>query len=308
MSVIGRVVGGALGVVPPRVIRTMATQYAAGATRDDAMRVVAELRGVGALSTVAVLGEAGTTPEYAHAHVCELTGLLEGFERANLTAADVPHLGVKPTALGIELGYDVALSNLTTVADAARAGGSVVEIDMEQSGYVDRTLDLVRDLRNERDNVTAVVQAYLHRTRADVEALVQDRIPARIVKGTYKEGPQTALQLHESIREAFVDTARLFLQNGVFVGIATHDEYVVERVLQVACEVGAAPGSFEFQMIMGIQEPLRDRLLATGHAVRVTVHFGTDMHKWLIRRLRENPEIAKYAAVGMMDALRNHRD
>ncbi|MFE7423125.1 proline dehydrogenase family protein [Rhodococcus sp. NPDC057529] len=298
--------GGVVGTLPPSVIRSMAKQYAAGATVDDAMRVVGELRDAGINSTVAVLGEAATTEGYADQHMRELESVFDALRKAGRSDLDV-RLGIKPTALGIDVSNELATKNLIAIASNAQDAGRIVEVDMEQLQYVDRTLDMVRSAKlSSYSNVYAVVQAYLHRTNNDVEQLIRDGIPARIVKGTYKE-PLKAFQLYESVRENFVALVRQYLEAGVFVGIATHDEYVIVRALNMIRELGVDPANYEFQMIMGVQETLRQSLVDAGHPVRATVHFGSDLHLWSIRRLKENPEIARYAVSGMADAVRHRK-
>ena len=305
MSVTGQVVGGLVGRFPPGVIRAMARQYAAGATVDDARREIRSLRGRGTAATASLLGEAATTEDYADRHVRELGSVLTALRDPGNAELDV-RLGVKPTALGVDVSRDLAARNLRAIARGAAEAGCAVEVDMEKLGYVDPTLDLVRTARAEPGStVCAVVQAYLHRTSGDVDALLADRTPTRIVKGTYKETADHAYQLYESVRENFVALVRRYLEAGVWVGVGTHDEYVIVRVLELVRELGAPPDAYEFQMIMGVQEGLRRGLVEAGHPVRVTVHFGSDLHLWSVRRLRENPEIAKYALLGIADAVRS---
>lgn len=302
MSVLGQIVGGAVGQLPPPVIRSMAKQYAAGATVQEAMREVNLLRSLGIASTVAVLGEAATDRTYVERHLQELRSVLVAVGNAK-DEVDV-RLGIKPTALGVDVSPVLAGEALQDIAAEAGSCGCSVEVDMEQLGYVDTTLHMVSQARSAgQSNVFAVVQAYLYRTATDVERLVAEGVPTRIVKGTYKEGADNAYQLRESVQENFVALVHRYLRAGVTVGIATHDEYVIVRILQLLRELDVSKDRYEFQMIMGVQETLRRHLVNSGHTVRVTVHFGSDLHKWSIRRLKENPEIAKYAIVGIKDAV-----
>ena len=181
MSVTGQVVGGLVGRFPPAVIRAMARQYAAGATVDDAMREIRALCERGVAATASLLGEAATTEAYADRHVRELGSVLSALRDPRNADLDV-RLGVKPTALGVDVSPEVAARNLRSVARGAAEVGCAVEVDMEQRGYVDSSLDLVRTARAEPGTtVCAVVQAYLHRTSRDVDALLADRTPPRIV-------------------------------------------------------------------------------------------------------------------------------
>jgi proline dehydrogenase len=301
VSLTGRILGGVVGYLPPSAIRKMAKQYAAGATVQDAMREIRSLSNAGLASTVSVLGEAASSVAYADSQIRELCSVLN--ETARVGDLDV-RLGIKLTALGLDVSKELAQQNLLYLASQAGEVGCLLEVDMEQLPYVDQTLNAVHEAHKTHSNVTAVVQAYLHRSRADVRSLVDLGIPARIVKGTYKEGPLNAYQLPEVIRGNFLALVRSYFEAGVPVGVATHDEYLIYRVLDLVDELGVAKESYEFQMIMGIQEILRGTLVDAGHKVRVTVHFGSDLHKWSIRRLKENPEIARYAMQGMSERVR----
>jgi len=305
MSFTGQVVGSVVGRLPASMIRAMASQYAAGASVEEAMAEVVSLEQRGIASTVSVLGEAASSEWYADKQVGELRSVLTAVD-AHGAPLDI-HLGVKPTALGIDVSHDLAVRSLTTVAGESEERGCIVEVDLEQIDYVDATLDLVRTVRASHLNVYGVVQAYLHRSSNGVQALTREGIPTRIVKGTYKEPGRVAFQLYESIRENYIALVRSYLESGVWVGIGTHDEFVIVKVLHLIKELGVSTDAYEFQMIMGIQETLRQSLVDAGHPVQVTVHFGTDLHLWSVRRLKENPEIARYALTGLTGRARERR-
>jgi proline dehydrogenase len=236
------------------------------------------------------VGEAAQTPEYADRHLGELLAVTDAVAGTDL---DV-HLAVKLTGLGLVFDPQLARTHVFSIAEAAAAVGCVVEIDMEQACYVDRTLAIVRAARAAMSNVEAAVQAELYRTAGDVRALIADRIPTRVVKGAYKQGRAQAYGRPEVIRDNYLDVVRQYLKAGVHVGVATHDEYLIFRVLRLAEELGVSPEGYEFQMLKGIEEQMRAALVAAGHPVRVTVNFGLDAHKWSLRRLKENPEIVRH--------------
>ena len=290
MTATGRAVSSVVGVLPASVIRRAARRYLGGATVGEAMDVARSLAAGGMRVTLAVVGEAAATPEYASGHQRELLAVTGAVASSGL---DV-RLGVKLTGLGLVFDPQLATAHLCAVAEAAAAAGCVVEVDMEQARYVDRTLEVVRVARRTMSNVEAVVQAELYRTAADARALIAERIPARVVKGAYKEGPAHAYALPEVIRDSYLDLVRQFLEAGVHVGVATHDEYLIYHVQRLASELGVSPDAYEFQMLKGIHEQLRTALVRSGHPVRVTVSFGTDAHKWSLRRLNENPEMIRH--------------
>jgi proline dehydrogenase len=290
MTATGRAMASVLDVLPPSVIRRAARRYLGGATVSEAMDVARSLASDGMPATLAVVGEAAQTPEYADQHLRELLDVTDAVAGTGL---DV-RLGVKLTGLGLVFDPQLARTHLFSIAEAAAAVGCVVEIDMEQACYVDRTLATVRAARGTMSNVEAVVQAELYRTAGDVRALVADRIPTRVVKGAYKEGRTHAYGRPEVIRDNYMDVVRQYLKAGVHVGVATHDEYLIFHVLRQAEELGVSSGAYEFQMLKGIEEQLRAALVRSGHPVRVTINFGADAHKWSLRRLKENPEIVRH--------------
>jgi proline dehydrogenase len=290
MTAAGRTVSAVLDRLPASVVRRAARRYLGGATVSEAMAVARSLAAQGLPATLAVVGEAAATPQYADQHLRELLAVTEAVAGSDL---DV-RLGVKLTGLGLAFDPELARTHLLSVAEAAAAAGCVVEIDMEQARYVDLTLETVRAARRAMSNVEAVVQAELYRTASDARALIADQIPTRVVKGAYKEGRTHAYGRPEVIRDSYLDVVRQFLKAGVHVGVATHDEYLVFHVLRLAEELGASSDAFEFQMLKGIEEELRAALVRSGHPVRVTVNFGADAHKWSLRRLKENPEILRH--------------
>jgi proline dehydrogenase len=290
MTATGRATSNLLDVLPASVIRRAARRYLGGATVSEAMQVARSLAIQGMPATLAVVGEAAATPQYADQYLAELLAVTAAVAGTGL---DV-RLGVKLTGLGLTFDPQLASTHLLSIAEAASAVGSVVEVDMEQACYVDRTLDTVRAARRTMPNVEAVVQAELYRTAGDVRALIADRIPARVVKGAYKEGPGHAYVRPEVIRDSYLDVVRQYLNAGLRVGVATHDEYLIYHVLRLAEQLGVSSGAYEFQMLKGIQEQLRASLVRSGHPVRVTVNFGADAHKWSLRRLKENPEIIRH--------------
>ena len=290
MTAAGRAMSSVLDVLPASVIRRAARRYLGGATVSEAMDVARSLAAEGMPATLAVVGEAAETLEYARGYLGELLAVTQAVSGTGL---DV-RLGVKLTGLGLVFDPQLARTHLFAIAEAAAAAGCSVEVDMEQACYVDRTLDVVRAARVTMPNVEAVVQAELYRTAGDVRALIADHIPARVVKGAYKEGPAHAYGRPEVIRDSYLDVVRQFLKAGVHVGVATHDEYLIFHVLRLAEELGVPSDGYEFQMLKGIAEQLRAALVRSGHPVRVTVNFGADAHKWSLRRLKENPEIVRH--------------
>jgi proline dehydrogenase len=203
------------------------------------------------------------------------------------------NISIKLTALGLELDVDLCRENLEAVVVDAAARGRFVRIDMEDSSTTDRTLALHGQLRDEgHENVGVVLQAYLRRTLADVPGLGN----VRICKGIYVEPVDVAFQGFDEVRASYVSSLEALVAQGAYVGIATHDEYLIGEALRVVGDAGLAPDRYEFQMLLGVRPDRADELVAAGHRLRVYVPYGTDWYEYSVRRLQENPKIAGYVA------------
>jgi len=189
------------------------------------------------------------------------------------------------------------------VRDAARRG-NFVRIDMEDSSTTDDALRLYRGLRAAGlDNVGIVLQAYLRRTLDDIDALADLRPSVRICKGIYVEPPELAYQGYEEVRANFVRALEALLDAGSYVGIATHDEWLVSEGRRIVGRRGLGSDQYEFQMLLGITEQLGDRLVREGHRLRIYVPFGEHWYAYSMRRLQENPKIAGYIAADALARL-----
>ena len=291
MSLVDRAVVTLLPAVPKPVVRRLSARYIAGPSLDDARRVVSELNAEGKTATVDVLGEEVEQASEAEAIAAEYVAALDAFEQDGLDA----NVSVKPTALGLKLGYDLCKRNVRTVIAAAEPTNRFVRIDMEDASTTDDTLRLFRELRDEgHARVGPVLQASLRRTVTDAESLGGASV--RLCKGIYVEPESIQFQDAQAVRESFVRSLATLLDGGCYVGIATHDEWLVEQALYAVRERGLDPGQYEFQMLLGVRPELGDRLVAEGHRLRIYVPFGRHWYEYSLRRLQENPKIAGYVA------------
>ena len=291
MSLLDRAVVALLPAVPKPVVRRVSSRYIAGPTLDDARRVVAELNASAKLATVDVLGEEITRVDEAEAIAAEYVAALDAFERDGLDA----NVSVKPTALGLKLGYDVCKRNVEAVLAAAEPTNRFVRIDMEDSSTTDDTLRLFRELRDEgHARVGPVLQTSLRRTVADAASLAGASV--RLCKGIYVEPESIQFHDDEAVRTSFVQALETLLDGGSYAAIATHDEWLVDRALGVIAERGLGREAYEFQMLLGVRPDLGDRLVADGHRLRIYVPFGRQWYEYSLRRLQENPKIAGYVA------------
>ncbi len=289
MALLDRALVRLLPAVPRPVVQRLSSRYIAGPTLDDAVRVVQRLNAKGKLATVDVLGEEASSADEARAIAGQYLDALARFDEERLDA----NVSVKLTALGLGLDFDLCRENLEAVVVDAAARGRFVRIDMEDSSTTDRTLVLYRELRDAgHGNVGVVLQAYLRRTLADIPGLEN----VRICKGIYIEPPELAYREYDAVRESYVRCLEALVAQGTYVGIATHDEYLIGEALRIVADAGLARDRYEFQMLLGVRPDRADELVAAGHRLRVYVPYGLQWYEYSVRRLQENPKIAGYVA------------
>ncbi len=295
MSVLDRLVAAALPVTPRFVVGLVARRYIAGETIADAVRVIRELNAKGAEATVDVLGEFITDISEARSTAAEYGRMIDAIAGEGLRA----NVSVKLTAFGLGLDDAVCCELVTVLARQAAAKVGFLRIDMENSPYTDRTLALVRSLRSQGLPVGCVIQAYMRRTDADVAKLAAEGVPVRLCKGIYREAPEVTYHDREEIRASYRRNLEALLRGSGRVAIATHDEVLVEHAMSLLAELATPKERYEFQMLLGVREWLRDEILAKGHRVRIYVPYGEAWYGYSTRRLRENPAVAGHVFKAM---------
>ena len=267
------------------LVRRMPFRFVAGTTLDEAVAVVRQLNAAGASATLDVLGEAVDDRASADRAAAAYVATIERIAAEGLDA----NVSIKLTQMGVDLGVDECLAVMAPVVEAGTRLGIFIRIDMEASGYVERTFEVVGRLRAEGHDVGPVVQAYLHRTPADVERLAAERVRTRVCKGAYAEPPEVAIQDRAEIGDAFVALCERLLDADAYPGVATHDLEMIERVAASARERGIGSDRFEYQMLYGIRRDLQRSLVADGSRMRVYVPYGTEWYPYFMRRLAERP-------------------
>jgi proline dehydrogenase len=293
VALLDRAIVNVLPAMPRGVVRRISSRYIAGTEVADACRVVSQLNDAGKMATIDVLGEEITSVDEAMAIMREYRYVFETIEREHLDS----NVSVKLTALGLKLGYGLCRRNLEKVVSHAQEVGNFVRIDMEDSTTTDETLRLYRELReNGFDNVGVVLQAYLRRTLADIEALADLTPNIRLCKGIYVEPRELAFQEFEEVRANYVAALDALLDAGSYVGIATHDEWLITEGKRLVGEHSLEREQYEFQMLLGVRRRLANALVAEGHRLRIYVPYGEHWYAYSMRRLQENPKIAGYIA------------
>ena len=289
-----------LPAVPRPLVQKLSERYIAGPELKDARETVRRINAQGKLATVDVLGEEITNEDEAAAIVRAYQDVFADIEHCALDA----NVSVKLTALGLNLDYDVCRANLAVVVEDAASRGNFVRIDMEDSSTTDDALRLYRDLRERgRDNVGVVLQAMLRRTDDDIAALADLKPSVRLCKGIYVEPPELAYQDFDEVRASFVRALEALLDAGSYVGIATHDEWLLDEGRRLVAERGLSRDQYEFQMLLGVRPALGDELVREGHRLRIYVPFGRHWYAYSLRRLQENPKIAGYIAADTLGRL-----
>lgn len=273
-----------------RFVQRAVSRFMPGENLEDAVAAAASLRDSGRRSILTILGENVPDRTAAERVVADYESLIEAIAARGLTA----DLSVKPTHLGLDLGMDVAETMLRRVVERAGAAGRLVAIDMESTDYLEDTLELYRRLRSGRENVGLCLQAYLHRTEADLESLIPLRPMIRLVKGAYREPPELVMTRKADVDSAYLERARRLLEatrddSGVRVGFGTHDVKMIDGVRRLADELGVDRDAFEIQMLYGIRRDIQESLVNDGYAVRILVSFGKHWFPWYMRRLAERP-------------------
>ncbi len=295
-----KTVASSIGLIPKPIIRRVASRYVAGETLDEAITEAKRLNEGGYLVTMDLLGEAISTVEEADEITRTYVEILDAIAAHGIDG----NISVKPTAIGLASSAAALERNARLLVEHAGALGNFVRIDMEDSPTTDDTIAAVRRIREGgHANIGWVFQAMLHRTAADLEALAPLGPNLRLCKGVYLEPEQIAHQSYDAINDAFGELlAYLLPLRDHYVGIATHDDPVVERALQLIEQLGLERDQYEFQVLLGVRPELRERLRDAGHRVRVYLPYGEAWHAYCVRRLKENP---KFAGFVTKDVLRN---
>jgi proline dehydrogenase len=296
MNVFDSLVKHGMPLVPKPIVGKVARRYVAGETLDDAISEIRALNEEGAMATVDVLGEEVFEHARAADAVREYVRLVEEIERHGLDA----NISIKLTLLGLKIDEQLCAHHVATICGRAKEANNFVRIDMEDSSCTDVTLRIYRRVLTEYGNAGAVLQAYMHRTTSDVNDLLPLRPNVRLCKGIYREPRTIAWQDFETIRANFVFNMEKLMAGGAYVGVATHDPYLVWAGMSAVDRIGLDPHQYEFQMLLGVDPQLRRLILDRGHRLRVYVPYGRDWYPYSIRRLRENPTVARHVMRAML--------
>ena len=268
-----------------RAVRRFLPGEHVGAALDTAAALARD--GIGSVLTQ--LGEQVTNRDEAAAVRDQYLRLLDEIRSRDLPA----EVSVKLTHLGLDVNPKACLQDLLGLAARAAAAKSFLWIDMEESRYVDATLELFRAVRAARPDVGVCLQAYLRRTPADLEGLLPLAPAIRVVKGAYNEPPDVAFPKKRDVDAAYAVLAGRLLERaaagGARVVFGTHDLDLIERLRARALALGVTGGGYEVHMLYGIRAAAQRALAQQGVPVRVLISYGTHWFPWYMRRLAERP-------------------
>jgi proline dehydrogenase len=301
MGIVDKAIANSVPIIPRPIVRRISSRYIAGDTLDEALSTVRDLNEQGCVATIDLLGESTESKADAAAKLKDYEKVVDALDEHGLKGG----ISVKLTGLGLTLNEQLCRANLEEVVEYAGERGRFVRVDMEDSPHTEATLSVVRDTYRHHENTGAVMQAYMRRSIEDVQRVIDAGFSVRLCKGIYDEPRSIAYKDFDTVRQNYIFLLDELLKGGVYVGIATHDEFLIWHALRLVHQLGVPEDRYEFQMLLGVDEELRSILVDAGHKLRVYVPFGEDWYEYSTRRLKENPKIAGYVArdvIGSMTA------
>jgi len=288
MNPINTILVKTLPLFPKKLVRVFANKYIAGDSIEDAVKTTQMLNSKNIMATIDVLGESIKDRDEARRSKDESLEVLDTIVKHNLNG----NLSVKLTMLALAMDYDLCKSLFTEILDSAKSKNIFVRIDMEDSSVTDITIKMYKEMRAKYDNVGLVLQSYMRRTEKDVLELTEEKSNFRLCKGIYIEPESIAFKGKQEIRDNFLKVLRIMLERNAYVGIATHDDFLTKGAEDIIKEMKLEKDKFEFQVLLGVRERLRDELVAKGYRMRSYVPFGKRWYQYSIRRFQENPNVA----------------
>jgi len=265
--------------------RRMARRFVAGETLNEAIAAARECNKAGMMASLDYLGEnVSTTSGAQHSR----DAYLEIFERIAEEKLQA-NVSCKLTQLGLDINTDFCAGLVLSIVERAAAVDNFLRIDMEGSAYTQRTIDLVKLVRERNPAVGTVIQAYLYRSETDIADLLTYGCRIRLCKGAYKEPEEVAYPRKADVDANYVRLMQMLLSSGFYHAIATHDPRMIATTIRHAATKQISKDDFEFQMLYGVRTDLQRRLVRDGYRVRIYIPFGNDWFPYFMRRLAERP-------------------
>tara|TARA_Y100001970_G_C14129869_1_gene801078 strand:- start:71 stop:925 length:855 start_codon:yes stop_codon:yes gene_type:complete len=273
------------------MVKIIANHYVAGNTIEEATQKTKQLNLKNYRVTIDLLGEHIKELEQTTDITNIYIELLNQIHSQNLDS----NISVKPTHIGLDIGIKTFKTNALKLVKKAQDLNNFIRFDMENSTTTDATIDVFKEIHKNHENVGTVFQAYLKRTYSDLEKLMDNKINFRLCKGIYNENAEIAYKSYQDINANYLKIAELAFKNNSYIGLATHDLNLLEQLYELIEKYDVSSKNFEFQVLYGV--PMKGWLkkhLNNNFNVRVYLPFGPQWYEYSIRRLKENPNIAKY--------------
>jgi len=291
MNLVNQLIVFVIQLLPKRLVKRFAMRYIAGERLDDAIRVMKFLNLKNIIGTLDVLGENVSMKEESLQATQAGEEVLHSINENHLNA----NLSIKLTQFGLKIDEEFCYSNVRSLLGIASRYNNFVRIDMEDSSTTSATLKLYERLRSEGyENVGVVIQANMRRSEGDIQRLISMKANVRLCKGAYMEPEAIAFKSREEIQLNYLKLLKMLFDAKCYVGIATHDDFLVSGAYRYIQEMNLQKADYEFQMLYGVKIKLRDQIVADGHRLRIYVPFGQHWYAYSIRRFKENPQIARY--------------
>ncbi len=291
MKLINNLIIQIIPFLPKFFVKIVASPYIAGITDEEMLENVNKLNDKGFKVAIDILGEHVKTKDEATAVTNRYANLYNEITNRKLQA----NISIKLTHIGQDLGQNFVQNNLFKLVEAAKNNNNFLRLDMENTPYTDQTIKLYEIMKEKYDKIGIVIQSYLKRSMSDIERLADKNFNVRICKGIYVEDEELVFNDYSLIRESFIELVKKCLEKGTYVGIATHDEYLIDNIYSWIIENDISKNKYEFQVLHGVpmQKKLK-KLINEGNTVRVYLPYGDNWYDYSVRRLKENPKMAGY--------------
>ena len=299
MGIVDKAIANSVPIIPRPIVKRISSRYIAGDTLDEALSTVRDLNEQGCVATIDLLGESTESKADAAAKLKDYEKVVDALDEHDLKSG----ISVKLTGLGLTLNEQLCRANLEEIVEYSGERGRFARVDMEDSPHTEATMRIVYDTYERHRNTGAVLQAYMRRSIEDVQRVIDAGFSVRLCKGIYDEPREIAYKDFDTVRQNYIFLLDELLKGGGYVGIATHDEFLIWHALRLIHQLEVPEDRYEFQMLLGVDEELRSILVGAGHKLRVYVPFGEDWYEYSTRRLKENPKIAGYVAKDVIGSI-----
>ena len=300
MKLINNLIIQIIPFLPKFFVKIVASPYIAGITDKEMLKNVQKLNDKGFKVAIDILGEHVETESEANEITNRYISIYDEISKRDLSA----NISIKLTHIGQDLGLDIVRNNLSKLVQAAKKNNNFLRLDMENVPYTSETIQLYKEMFEHYNQIGIVIQAYLHRSLNDIKSLSNEKFNVRICKGIYVEDPKLVLKDYNNIRDNYIRLVKEALNKGSYVGIATHDEYLIDNLYSWLKENNISKERYEFQVLHGVPMQRKlDKLLNEGNTIRVYLPYGDNWYDYSVRRLKENPKMAGYIIKNLFSSI-----